>query len=386
MPSLGPSEYRRRISALRTRLTESDADAFVSFVNHHINYLVGFPHVQTERPVVLLVTDSQTRLIVPQLERRRAQRVPAVDAVETYFDHPTADPVADLGQSLSSKGIRSVVADADGAPSVMGYDGPTLSTFVEVDVRPWIREMRREKSPAELSLIRDSASIADRTHGILESNLAPGVNPLLASESTMTAATERLLEDAGAAYEPRTRFRSPILAGIVSGEQTALPHAYTANEPLSSGDVVISGVVVDVGGYLSELERTMVVGDADGDRLTYLDIVAEAQSLAIDAIEPGVPAGHVEQVTRDYFEEQGVLDLVEHHAGHAIGLEPHESPYLDRGSDATLSPGEVYAVEPALYTEGEGYRHSDTVVVTEDGCEVLTTTPKDRDAVTLSGD
>ena len=386
MSSLGMREYERRISALRTKIAESEADAFVSFINHHINYLVGFPHVQTERPVVLLVTGSQTTLVVPRLERRRAEQVSLVDAVDTYFDYPTTEPVTDLGQSLSSRGIESVVADANGAPSVMGYDGPALSTFVDVDVRPWVREMRREKSPEELSVIRESAAIADRTHEILESNLSPGANPLLASEATMTEATEQLLAAAGAEYESRTRFRSPILAGIVSGEQTALPHAYTASEPLSSGDVVISGVVVDVGGYLSELERTMIVGEADADRLTYLDIVAEAQSLAIDAVEAGVSAGYVEEVTRDYFDEQGVLDLVEHHAGHAIGLEPHESPYLDRGSDAVLSPGEVYAVEPALYTDEGGYRHSDTVVVTEGGCEVLTTTSKDRDALVLSGD
>lgn len=385
MSSLGEQEYQCRLSEVRARTADRGADAYISFDNHNVDYLVGFPYVQTERPVVLVVTPDETSLLVPRLERRRAERVPLVDEVRTYFDYPAATPVADLGRSLAAEGIDSVVADAAGAPAVMGYDGPPLADFLDVDVRPWVRELRREKSAAERALIRESAAIGDRTHRILEARLAPGANPLLASEAATTEATERLL-DGESAYEPRTRFRSPILAGIVSGEQTALPHAYTTSDPLSSGDVVISGVVVDVGGYRSELERTMIVGEPTPEQLTYLDVVGEAQSLAIEAIEPGVEVGHVEAVAREYFDEQGVLDLVEHHAGHALGLELHEPPYLDRGSDAVFSAGEVYAVEPGLYTGEAGFRHSDTVVVTDAGAEVVTETPKDRETLVLSTD
>jgi Xaa-Pro aminopeptidase len=172
----------------------------------------------------------------------------------------------------------------------------------------------------------------------------------------------------------------------VSGPQTALPHAYTASRTLSEGDVVISGVVVNVGGYLSELERTMIVGEPTAEQLNYLDIVTEAQSLTIEVIEPGVDAGYVEAVSRAYFEEQGVSDLIEHHVGHAIGLEPHEPPYLDCGSDAVLNVGDVYAIEPAIYTDSEGYRHSDTLVVTENGHELLTRRPKSREFLILSDD
>jgi Xaa-Pro aminopeptidase len=381
MSSLPDSEYSGRLSDIRRRIARHEARAYVSFDNYAIEYLVGFPHVQTERPVALVVTEEWSELLVPRLERRRAERFARVDGVTSYFDYPTTQPVVQLADSLRERDIRSVVADADGAPSVMGYDGPPLSKFLSVETQPWVREARRTKSSAERSLIRESAAFADRTHELLEARLCRGANPLLLSGRTTVDATEELLDTTD--YEPRTRFRSPVLAGIVSGEQTALPHAYTAPDRLASGDVIISGIVVDIGGYLSELERTMIVGEPTDEQLTLLKLVEEAQSIAIDALEPGVPVSHVDEMAREYFREHGVLDLVTHHTGHALGKELHEPPYLDRGSDATARPGDVYAIEPALYTDDGGYRHSDTVLVTEDGCEVLTSTQTAVDEMIL---
>jgi Xaa-Pro aminopeptidase len=118
----------------------------------------------------------------------------------------------------------------------------------------------------------------------------------------------------------------------------------------------------------------------------------EAQTLAIDALGPDVPVAHVDQVVWDYFEEQGVTDLAQHHVGHNIGLGAHEPPYLDRGwgaydhveeGDDVIQPGQVYTLEPGLYMDEYGYRHSDTVAVTEDGTETLTTFPRDLESNTI---
>jgi Xaa-Pro aminopeptidase len=111
----------------------------------------------------------------------------------------------------------------------------------------------------------------------------------------------------------------------------------------------------------------------------------EAQTLAIDALGPGVPVSHVDQVVWDYFAEQGVTDLARHHVGHNIGLGGHEPPYIDRGwdehcddpADVEMAPGQVYTIEPGLYTDTAGYRHSDTIAVTDHGVEWLTNYPRD---------
>ncbi|MCL6597080.1 MAG: M24 family metallopeptidase, partial [Firmicutes bacterium] len=82
------------------------------------------------------------------------------------------------------------------------------------------------------------------------------------------------------------------------------------------------------------------------------------------------------------FREAGVSEYVRHHSGHAIGMEGHESPFFDLGDDTVLRPGMVFSVEPGLYVPGlGGFRHSDTVVVTEDGHERLTLYPRDLDSL-----
>ncbi|MDZ7701780.1 MAG: M24 family metallopeptidase [Halobacteriales archaeon] len=72
-----------------------------------------------------------------------------------------------------------------------------------------------------------------------------------------------------------------------------------------------------------------------------------------------------------------MTDLARHHVGHNIGMDGHEPPYIDRGNDAVMEPGHVYTIEPGLYTDDAGYRHSDTVAITEDGTERLTYFPRD---------
>jgi len=117
----------------------------------------------------------------------------------------------------------------------------------------------------------------------------------------------------------------------------------------------------------------------------------EAQTIAIEALGPGVELSYVDEQVWHYFEEQGVEDLAQHHVGHNIGMGGHEPPYIDRGwsdhagrdgtdmddGDRTMEPGQIYTIEPGIYTDDAGYRHSDTVAVTEDGTETLTYFPRD---------
>jgi Xaa-Pro aminopeptidase len=138
----------------------------------------------------------------------------------------------------------------------------------------------------------------------------------------------------------------------------------------------------------------MFVGDPTDEQAHYFDLMLEAQSLAIEALGPGVELASVDEQVRDYFAEQGVADLAQHHVGHNIGLGAHEPPYVDRGwtahvegddsaadpEDATANPGQVYTVEPGIYTDDAGYRHSDTVAVTEDGVEWVTYYPRDLES------
>ena len=108
------------------------------------------------------------------------------------------------------------------------------------------------------------------------------------------------------------------------------------------------------------------------------------QSRAIEVMRPGLPVGEVEIEVLKVARELGHEDHIRHHVGHSIGLEVHEAPFLDRGDDAILEAGMVFTVEPGIYLpEIGGFRHSDTVCITADGCRVMTDYARDLEALTI---
>src|SRR6056297_2905261 len=138
---LPESAFDDRLAAVRDRLAETDADAATWVGATAIEYLTGFHHIQTERPVVLAVTDDRVEITVPRLEVERVQSNPRIDAVHHYFDYPGGNPIGVAAEMLSGLGVESAVADADGAPGVMGYTGPALSEHVEVESQAWVDRM-----------------------------------------------------------------------------------------------------------------------------------------------------------------------------------------------------------------------------------------------------
>lgn len=393
MPTEVPAEaFADRLAAVRTRLGETDADAAVWFGATAVEYLTGFHHIQTERPVCLAVTDDRVEITVPRLEVERVSPNPRVDAVHSYFDYPGGDPVETVVGMLGELGAGTVRADADGAPGVMGYEGPALSEFLGVETQSWVDGMRETKSDVEVGLIRESARWADLAHRSLAEHTEPGAHPVTVSQRASLEGSRAMLDTLGGEYAARTRGDGPVHAGYISGEETALPHGHTPNERLSRGDVLVTGATATVDGYHAELERTMFVGEPSEEQAHYFELMLEAQTIAIDALGPDVPVAHVDQVVFDYFEEQGVADLAQHHTGHNIGMGGHEPPYIDRGwgsydhvddGDELMRPGHVYTIEPGLYTEAFGYRHSDTVAITDSGTETLTSFPRDLESNTI---
>ncbi|WP_435127015.1 M24 family metallopeptidase [Halobaculum sp. D14] len=386
---LPESEFDARLAEVRGRLADSGADAATFFGATSIEYLTGFHHIQTERPVVLAVTDDRLEITVPRLEVERVEPNPRIDAVHHYFDYPGGAPLETAVEMLRGLDADAVATDADGAPGVMGYEGPQLSEFVDVETQSWVDRMRWEKTDAEVDLIRESAKWANLGHRKLAEFTEVGAHPATVSQRASTEASRSMLDTLGDRYAVRTRGGGPVHAGYISGAETALPHGHTPNERLSEGDVLVTGASANVDGYHSELERTMFVGDYTDDQAHYFELMLEAQDIAIDALGPGVPISHVDQRVWDYFEEQGVADLAQHHVGHNIGLGGHEPPYIDRGwadydyvddADAEMAPGQVYTIEPGIYTEDAGYRHSDTIAITESGVEWLTYFPRDLES------
>jgi Xaa-Pro aminopeptidase len=157
------------------------------------------------------------------------------------------------------------------------------------------------------------------------------------------------------------------------------------NIEFQAGDVLVTETSAPIWGYNAELERALIIGEPTDEMRRLFDYAVGAREAAFEAIRPGRTCADVDGAVMRYFEEHDLLRYWRQHTGHGIGLRNHEAPFLDIGDSTTLEPGMVFTIEPGLYepTIG-GFRHSDTVVVTEDGMDVLTHYPLDIESLTLS--
>jgi Xaa-Pro aminopeptidase len=168
------------------------------------------------------------------------------------------------------------------------------------------------------------------------------------------------------------------------GRGGAIPHALSGNVTFQPGDVLVTGASAPVWGYGSELERTMIIGTPTERQREFFDHMMALQQIAFDAIQPGKPCSSVDLSVRAYFDKHDLMPYWKHHSGHTMGMRYHEGPFLDSGDHTEIKPGMVFTVEPGLYVpELGGFRHSDTVVVTEDGIEIMTYYPRDLESLTL---
>ena len=359
-------------------------DALAVFYPARIAYLTGFHHIPTERPIVLILGPNEySALVVPAVEKEHAESVPGIDRVGVYFEYPGAEhPMELVATKLAEINAkpRRTGADNDGYAPYWGYRGPRLSDLTgerPFDAEMLVESLRRVKSTTEIACIQLSCDWAARAHRRMQGAITVGKTEM---ECYAPAATQTLFEMVAEmpGWRPRGFSTTGLEAMFVGGLSTAMPHGFVMGHGIQPGDVLVSGAGADIDGYHSELERTMIVGAPTKEQERAFDAMLALQSRAIEVIAPGVPAGEVELECVQVARELGVEDSIRHHVGHSIGLEGHEAPFLDRGDDAVLEPGMVFTVEPGVYFEElGGFRHSDTVVITDGGCRVMTDYPRE---------
>jgi Xaa-Pro dipeptidase len=385
-------EYKTRLQTLVGLLGENGLSGVVLFDRDYILYYSGFAFIPTERPIAFIANkEGKSSLFVPRLELEHAATDQVVDEVAHYTEYPDqSHPMQILEKTIRAMGIQDMIgSDEDGYPSMFGYHGTSLSRLMEtqvVGIRPFIEKQMMIKSPAELRLIRESVRWGNLAHTLLQRFTRVGVSETEVGQRASNEATLAMLDAIGPVY----RAHHPFWRGASAGyrgqirRHAAIPHAMAANIAFQAGDVLVTGATAPVWGYVSELERTMILGEPKDDQRWFFNHMLALQELAFNNIRPGFRCSDVDRVVRDYYEANDLQMYWRHHTGHAIGLRYHEGPFLDIGDDTKIEPGMVFTVEPGLYVPKlGGFRHSDTVVVTEEGIEVLTYYPRDLESLTL---
>ena len=392
-----PAEYAARRAALQGVLERENLDGFCVFGPVRVAYLTGFFYAATERPIALVVPQTgEPGFLIPQLETDHiAAQCPDIKHIVIYPEYPGGGsgqhPLTKMQALLEllHLGEGRLAADHDGYENRWGYRGPKLSQVLGREVKEQLElvdDLRMVKSPAEVALIEEACRWGDHAHQLMQDAVQEGVSELLVSHEASLQATRDLLTALGERYVPKSREGTPAQAMFISGGNTANPHGLHEQRGVRHGDVLVTGAFAVIGGYESELERTMIMGEPNAEFTRYFEAMVAAQDAAFTALRPGRRCCDVERdVTEFIRDELGMAALTRHHTGHAFGLEGHEHPFLDLDDETLVEPGMIFSLEPGLYVPGlAGFRHSDTVLVTQTGCRNLCRYPRDLANLTVA--
>ena len=385
-------ELQARRETLLQHIRGHDLTGYVLFGEDYIQYFTSFGFLATERPVAFVANASgELAVFVPEFEVERVRAETEFERVESYPEYPGLEhPMVILARVLLDMGITGGVgADQNGYPGILGYRGPTLSEEIGkpvVPLAPFIETLMVRKSEAEVGLIRESARWCEHAHRLLQQYTRPGATEAQASLQAGHEATLAMLETLGTSFGGQQASSDGVSAGYRGqiGLRSSWAHAVAHNIEFQAGDVLVTETSAPVWGYNAELERAMIIGAPTDEMRRLFDHTVAAQQVAFDALRPGVTCADVDSAVLGYFEANDLLPYWRQHVGHAIGLRNHEAPFLDVGDHTVIEPGMVFTIEPGLYSsEVGGFRHSDTVVVTPDGIDVLTSYPRDIESLTI---
>ena len=357
-----------RQNRLSSILKQASLNTLVLNPGPSLVYLTGLHFHLMERPVIAYFSpDQPMTLVLPELEAAKTANIPFPASVFLYSEDPSTWP--------------SVFFKAFQAAEIKGFLGvePTRLRYLElsliensapqakiISAEAGLAEMRMQKDPDELTLMRRAVDIAQRAL----INMLPVIRDGITEREVAAELTLQLLR-AGADSE------APFLPIVSSGPNSANPHATPSGRQLKPGDLLVIDWGAYYQGYCSDLTRTFAIGEVESELRKIAEIVKDANQAGRDASAPGVPAGAVDDAARAVIESAGYGAYFTHRTGHGLGMEGHEAPYMRAGNQLILKPGMTFTVEPGIYLpDRNGVRIEDNVVITETGSQTLSTLPR----------
>lgn len=345
------------LERVRRYLAPSGADALLLMKPENRRYATGF----TGSAGLALVTAAEAVLAVDfRYYEQAALQAPACEIVRGG-----SDPASALSDAVRARDIRRIGFESEFVPYAQVERLRERLAPAELVPLPDVDRLRWVKDDAEIAAVSRAAEISDAAFAHEVRFLRPGI-----TEWEAALELEIALRRAGA---ERISFDS-VLA---SGPRSAFPHGRATDRMMSKGDLVTLDFGAVCEGYASDCTRTVVLGQPDDRQRQIYEVVLEAQLKAIAAIRPGISCREVDAAGRSVITAAGFGDAFGHALGHGIGLDVHEGPALSPRNEALLEAGMVVTVEPGIYLPGwGGVRIEDDVVVTADGCRILTHAPK----------
>lgn len=335
----------------------------------NVRYLTGF----TGDSTYLLLTPEHAILISDS--RYTTQIGEECSGLEVYI-RPHTQKMHEAAAKVIKKAKLSQVGFESGVVTVETFEAwrTELPTTNFAPCGGLVEELRMVKDADELAEIRLAVRLAEKGFATLRATVRQDSTELEVAHDLEHAM--RKFGSPGCAFPP--------IVGV--GPRGALPHGRPSEMRISEADsLLVDWGANSPGGYKSDLTRVLVTGKVSAKLEKVYGVVLTAQRLGIAAIRPGVKGCDVDAVARQHIEQAGFGKFFGHSLGHGIGLNIHEGPRLGANFQTVLKPGMVVTVEPGIYIPNVlGVRIEDDILVTKDGCEVLTSVPKELDQMLVN--
>lgn len=363
-PALPPEVFARRLERARAELAARSLDLLLATPSTNYHYLTGYNPGRSERLIALLVpTSGDPAIVCPAFEVERVRRNSVIRDVQGWEEHE--DPyrlVRETVRRMRGRGTAALEPSTEYHTSLRL--AAALPTWTWVDASPVTERLRILKAPEELTMIRRAIEITEAAIAATFAQLSPGQ-----TEREVAQLLSREMQQRGAAGG----------GGLVQfGPSSALPHGGPGGGRLARQTVVLIDGGCRVGGYTSDITRTIWFGDAPPEEFKKVfNLVHDAQTAALELGRPRVTACQdLDRAARAVITDAGYGKYFTHRLGHGMGMDGHEVPYLVEGNTLVLEPGMVFSNEPGIYQLGSfGVRIEDDCVMTERGIEVLSTRP-----------
>lgn len=345
-----------RIDKFRDKLIEKELDGAISYKPENRRYLSGF----TGTAGYVVITKDRSIFITDfRYVEQAKEQCKGYEIIKHTDDKTVYDIINELG--ISKLGFEEEFVTYQ---QYEDFD-KKLNNIKLLPLKGIINKLRIIKSDDEIVEIRKAAEIADMAFEHVCKIMKPGV-----TEWEVALEIEGFMKKNGATS---TSFDSIV----ASGKRSSLPHGVASKKEIENGDFVTLDFGCVYNGYCSDMTRTVVIGKASEKQKEIYNIVLEAQEAVLEHIKPGMKGHEADKIARDIIKKRGYGDYFGHGLGHGVGLEVHESPRLSPTSNETLEPNMIVTDEPGIYVpDFGGVRIEDLIVITKDGCERLSKSPK----------
>ncbi|WP_335870655.1 M24 family metallopeptidase [Bacillus sp. 2205SS5-2] len=347
-----------KLTKLREQMSKENIEGLLLSSTYNRRYMTNF----TGSSGVAIITESQALFITDF--RYTEQAMSQCEGFE-IIEHK-GSIVTEVAKNVKELGINKLGFEKDHM-TYTTYDAYNKELEAElVPVAGVVENLRLIKTSSEIKILKEAADIADAAFKHILDYIQPGKTELDVSNEL-----EFFMRKCGA-----TSSSFDII--VASGHRSALPHGVASEKIIEKGDFITLDYGAYYKGYVSDMTRTISVGEPSDKLKEIYQVVLDSQLKAMDEIKPGMTGKVADAIARDYIKEKGYGEYFGHSLGHGIGLEVHEGPGLSFRSDVVLTPGMIVTVEPGIYLKGiGGVRIEDDTIITENGNEALTHSTKD---------